>query len=258
MLRVVAHAQSLHLQGLLTDTAHAHLPILSAVAPFKAGGRVGPDNFTDIPAGPLSLRHAADLYIHPNTFAALLMTGADVSEWLERAAAIFHQIPTGARDGGLINPAIPAFAMEMISGVTYTIDLTSAARYDAKGALCDPSARRISNLCYQGQPIDPAMPFALATNSYRASVYSVQSPQPVQVLVEGSDTMREIIVTHVARKPSLPAPPPACWHFAPMPGTTVTFDSSPRAISHLADIAQFRPEPLGLTAEGFQRFRLHL
>jgi hypothetical protein len=43
-----------------------------------------------------------------------------------------------------------------------------------------------------------------------------------------------------------------------MPGTTVTLDSAPRAMAHMADIATFRPEPLGLTATGFQRFRLHL
>jgi 2',3'-cyclic-nucleotide 2'-phosphodiesterase / 3'-nucleotidase len=258
MLRVVAHAQTLHLQGLLANTAHAHLPIISAVAPFKAGGRAGPDHFTDIPAGPLSLRHASDLYIHPNTFAALLLTGAEVAEWLERAVSIFHHIAPAARDTPLINADIPAFAMEMLAGVTYTVDLSAPARYDAKGAVCNPASHRIRDLRHQGQLLDPGMRFALATNSYRAWVYAAQSTQPVQVLVEGAETMRDILVAHIARTTDLPHPPPPNWHLCPMPGTTVTLDSAPRAIAHIADIAAFRPEPLGLTATGFQRFRLHL
>jgi 2',3'-cyclic-nucleotide 2'-phosphodiesterase / 3'-nucleotidase len=80
----------------------------------------------------------------------------------------------------------------------------------------------------------------------------------VQVLVEGADTMRDILVAHVARTADLPQPPPANWQLAAMPGTTVTLDSAPRAVAHLADVAHLRPEPLGLTADGFQRFRLHL
>ena len=130
--------------------------------------------------------------------------------------------------------------------------MTRAGRW-----LC-PTARRIRDLRYQGEPIDGAMPFALATNSYRAWVYAAQSPNPVQVIVEGADTMRDVLVTHLSRASNLPAMAPPGWHLAPMPGTTVTLDTAPRALAHLADIAMFRPEPLGLTADGFQRFRLHL
>ena len=258
VLRVVAQAQTLHLQGLLAGTAQANLPIVSAVAPFKAGGRAGPDHYTDIPAGPLSMRHACDLYIHPNTFAALLVTGAEVAEWLERSVSIFHHITPGARDVPLINPDFPAFAMEMLAGLTYTVDLSQPARYDAKGLLRDPTAHRIRDLCLHGHPIDPAMPFALATNSYRAWVHAAQAPHPARVLVEGADGMRDILVAHIMRTATLPLPPPPAWQLAPLPGTTVTLDTSPRAIAHLCDIARFRPEPLGMTAPGFQRFRLHL
>jgi 2',3'-cyclic-nucleotide 2'-phosphodiesterase / 3'-nucleotidase len=258
VLRVVAHAQTLHLQALLAGTAHAHLPIVSAVAPFKAGGRAGPDNYTDIPAGPFCMRHACDLYIHPNTFAALLVTGADVAAWLERSVSIFHHIIPGTRDAPLINPDIPAFAMEMLAGLTYSVDLSQPARYDAKGLLRDPTTHRIRDLCLHGHPVDPTMSFALATNSYRAWVHAAQAPQPARVLVEGADAVRNILVAHIMRGASLPLPPPPAWQLARLPGTTVTLDSSPRAIAHLHDIARFRPEPLGLTATGFQRFRLHL
>ena len=55
------------------------LPMLVSVAPFKAGGRGGPSNYTDIPAGPLTARHIADLYIHPNSPVALLVKGRDLT-----------------------------------------------------------------------------------------------------------------------------------------------------------------------------------
>jgi 2',3'-cyclic-nucleotide 2'-phosphodiesterase / 3'-nucleotidase len=254
-MRVVAQAQAFHLRHLLAGTAHADLPVISSVAPFKAGGRAGPDCYTDIPPGPLSVRHAFDLYIHPNTFAALLVTGDEVAEWLERAVTVYHQIAPGARDAALINPDVPAFTMEMLSGVTYTVDLSAPARYDAKGVLCDPAARRIRNLCHRGQPVTPAARFALATNSFRAWVYAAQAAQPVNVLVEGHEMTRDVLTAHLARGAPLPQPG---WHIAPLPGASVTLDCAPRAIAHAGDMTRFHPQPLGLTAEGFQRFRLHL
>ena len=64
-LDLIAGAKAAHVQGALADTAWAGLPILSSAAPFRAGGRGGPQNFTDIPAGPLRMRHLSDLYPLP-------------------------------------------------------------------------------------------------------------------------------------------------------------------------------------------------
>jgi 2',3'-cyclic-nucleotide 2'-phosphodiesterase/3'-nucleotidase len=47
------------------------LPILSAAAPFKAGGRGGPEYFTDVPAGDVAIKNVSDLYIYPNTARAV-------------------------------------------------------------------------------------------------------------------------------------------------------------------------------------------
>ncbi|MFP3366742.1 2',3'-cyclic-nucleotide 2'-phosphodiesterase, partial [Pseudoalteromonas sp. SIMBA_148] len=54
------------------------LPILSAAAPFKVGGRHNdPTQFTEMEAGELSFRNAADLYLYPNTLVALKVTGRE-------------------------------------------------------------------------------------------------------------------------------------------------------------------------------------
>ncbi len=52
------------------------MPILSAAAPFKAGGRGGPDYYTDVPVGPVAIKNVADLYLYPNTVRAVEVTGA--------------------------------------------------------------------------------------------------------------------------------------------------------------------------------------
>ncbi len=71
------------------------LPLLSAAAPFKAGGQPGPNYYTDVPVGPVAIKNVADLYLYPNTIRAVEVTGAQVREWLERSAGIFNQVKPG-------------------------------------------------------------------------------------------------------------------------------------------------------------------
>jgi 2',3'-cyclic-nucleotide 2'-phosphodiesterase/3'-nucleotidase len=113
-LRLVARAQAAHVVERLQSGPHGHLPVLSAAAPFRAGGRGGPDNFVDIPPGPLTLRHVYDLYPHPNAVAALLVTGAEVRLWLERSCSQFRQINLQAQDAPLLDPDFPSFNFDTI------------------------------------------------------------------------------------------------------------------------------------------------
>ncbi len=50
-VQIVSDAQTAYVRTLMAGTAHAALPVLSAAAPFKSGGRGGPNFFTDIKAG---------------------------------------------------------------------------------------------------------------------------------------------------------------------------------------------------------------
>ena len=62
-VQLVSLAQLAYAQRALAGTEHEKLPLLSAAAPFKTGGRGGAGNYTDIPAGALAVRNVADLYI---------------------------------------------------------------------------------------------------------------------------------------------------------------------------------------------------
>ncbi|MCB1399659.1 MAG: 5'-nucleotidase C-terminal domain-containing protein, partial [Rhodobacteraceae bacterium] len=143
-VQIVSLAQTWYVAQLLAGSEHAGLPLLSAAAPFKAGGRGGPDYYTDVPAGPVAIKNVADLYLYPNTLQAVRITGAELREWLERSAGIFNQITPGGADQPLINPEFPAYNFDTIDGVSYRIDLTQPARYDNDGQLVTPEAHRIT------------------------------------------------------------------------------------------------------------------
>ena len=91
-VQIVSQAQTWYVSQIMAKTEWKDLPILSAAAPFKAGGRSGPEYYTDVPAGDIAIKNVADLYLYPNTLQAVLITGAEVKEWLERSAGIFNQV----------------------------------------------------------------------------------------------------------------------------------------------------------------------
>ena len=72
-MQIVARAQLAYARRALQSTEFEALPLLSAAAPFKAGGRMGWGDHTDIPAGTLSLRNLADRCLYPNTRSSLQM-----------------------------------------------------------------------------------------------------------------------------------------------------------------------------------------
>lgn len=256
--RLVAEAQANHVRRQLAGRPEAALPVLSAAAPFKSGGRGGPGNYTVVPPGDMALRHAADLYIFPNTIAALRMTGAQIADWLENAVGLYRRILPDEADQPLIDPEFPSYNQDLIHGLSFRIDLARPARFDRHGQLVQPLARRVRDLCWRGAPLDPTAEFILATNSYRASgCGGFSGGQTGNAIDVGRAPIREILLRHIAEaSPILPLPA-ADWQLAPLPaGASVTFDTSPAAIAHLTDIASLSPEPLGLTAEGFARFRL--
>lgn len=257
-LRLIARAQAAHVAQALSGGPYAHLPILSAAAPFHAGGRGGPDNFVDIPAGPLTLRHVYDLYPHPNAVAALLVTGAELRLWLERSFGQFLQIAPQAQDVPLLNPDFPSFNFDTIEGLTWAVDLSAPPWVDAKGVVYQ-SPRRILNLSYNGQPLAPDQPFVLATNTYRASGSGGFVGPTSKALPLGPPRgSREALAAYIAQNAPVAAEAPPPWHFMQMSNTTVLFDTAPRAESHLPSLTPLRATPLSITPQGFRRFRLHL
>ncbi len=258
-VQIVSIAQKWYIGEMLKGTAHEGLPILSAAAPFKAGGRGGPEYYTDVPAGDVAIKNVADLYLYPNTVRAVKVTGAEVRDWLERSAGMFNQVDPGSTDQPLLNGEFPSYNFDVIDGVSYRIDLSEPSKFSPKGELANPDANRIKDLTYDGQPVTDDMVFVIATNNYRASGGgSFPGADGSTVIFEAPDTNRDVIVRYIVEQGTIEPSADANWTFAPMAGTTVLFETGPKAADYVDDVKGAEIEPAGEGADGFALYRLNL
>lgn len=257
--QLVTHAQRAELEQNLQGTHHAGLPILSASAPFKTGSRAGPGYYTDIPAGALHLRNAADLYVFPNTLCGLRLTGAEIHDWLERAMICFNQITPGVQDQPLCNRDVPGHDFDVISGLTYEIDLAQPARYDLSGQMINPDSFRIRNLRHRGQPVRDVDEFILATNSYRAFGAGPFVKWPEDKFVyTGHLPIYDIIARYIQKSGETRHIARPIWRFAAMPGTRVIYQTGPGIRAYPDEITALGAVDLGDSECGFAHLRIAL
>ncbi|MCJ8332729.1 MAG: bifunctional 2',3'-cyclic-nucleotide 2'-phosphodiesterase/3'-nucleotidase [Epibacterium sp.] len=258
-VQIVSIAQLWYVEQMLKGTEHEGLPILSAAAPFKAGGRGGPEYYTDVPVGDVAIKNVADLYLYPNTVRAVRVTGQQVKDWLERSAGMFNQVEAGKADQVLLNPSFPSYNFDVIDGVTYEIDLSEPSMFGSKGELENPGANRIKNLMYNGAPLDLTQEFVIATNNYRASGGG-KFPGALgdTIILEAPDTNRDVIVRYIVEQGTISPKADANWAFTSLPGTSVLFDTGPKAADYAADVPGVKIEAAGEGPNGFARFKIEL
>jgi 2',3'-cyclic-nucleotide 2'-phosphodiesterase/3'-nucleotidase len=146
----------------LAGSPSAGLPMLSMAAPLKAAAA--------IPAGNVTVRDVAGLYIYDNTLLGIVFTGAQVRAYLEYSAAYFKQISgTGPFTPDQLTNAVtptaptgtPDYNYDIMGGLdaplTYDIDIAQAV------------GSRIKNLAYGGAPVTDGQQFVIAINNYRQS-----------------------------------------------------------------------------------------
>src|SRR2546426_1622174 len=119
---------------------------LSATADFELGA--------GLPEGEVRERDVSGIYPYENTLRAVRISGDQLKAYLEQAARYFRTYQPGA---SLINDSVAGFNFDIVSGVTYTIDMTQAP------------GRRIRGLAYRGRAVAPADSITLALNSYLQS-----------------------------------------------------------------------------------------
>ncbi|KQV43422.1 MULTISPECIES: bifunctional 2',3'-cyclic-nucleotide 2'-phosphodiesterase/3'-nucleotidase [unclassified Rhizobium] len=258
-VQIVSQAQTWYIKEMLKDTEHKDLAVLSAAAPFKAGGRGGADYYTDVPAGDIAIKNVADLYLYPNTVQAVVVTGAQVKNWLEMSAGMFNTVEAGAKDAPLLNTSFPSYNFDVIDGVTYEIDLSQPAKYDNEGNAVNADSNRIQNLMFQGKPIDPEQKFVVATNNYRAGGGG-KFPEIAadKVVFAAPDTNRDVIVRYIHEQGTINPSADGNWTFKAQPGSTAVFETGPKARGLIGAVKSVKIEDAGDGADGFAKFRLVL
>ncbi|GAB2806409.1 5'-nucleotidase C-terminal domain-containing protein [Actinoallomurus bryophytorum] len=152
ILDYVNVVQTAKVKEAIAGTANASLPVVSIAAPFNRAAT--------FPAGQVTIKDIAGLYIYDNTLLGSILTGSQIKAYLEYSARYFEQVAADAP----VDPAswtnahdLPDYNYDQFSGVTYDIDIAKA-----EGA-------RIVNLAYDGTAVTDDQRFVVAVNNYRQS-----------------------------------------------------------------------------------------
>ncbi|WP_200422274.1 bifunctional UDP-sugar hydrolase/5'-nucleotidase [Streptomyces sp. Y2F8-2] len=169
------------------SSADAALPLISVAAPFS--------RTADIPAGSVTIKDIAGLYIYDNTLYGKKLTGAQLKDYLEYAAKYYHQVPSGTKvDTATLTNAnnFWDYMYDTAAGVDYEIDIAQ------------PEGSRIKNLSYKGAPVADDQVFVVAVNNYRAnggSGYPHIASAPIAY--SSTNEIRQLMIDYVTAKKTL-------------------------------------------------------
>ncbi|MFI1029714.1 bifunctional metallophosphatase/5'-nucleotidase [Streptomyces sp. NPDC020951] len=169
------------------STSDAALPLISVAAPFS--------RTADIPAGSVTIKDIAGLYIYDNTLYGKKLTGAQLKDYLEYAAKYYHQVPSGtAVDTATLTNANSFwdYMYDTAAGVDYEIDIAQA------------EGSRIKNLTYGGAAVADDQVFVVAVNNYRANGGSgYPHIAAADIAYSSTNEIRQLMIDYVVGKGTL-------------------------------------------------------
>ncbi|MFF3328829.1 bifunctional metallophosphatase/5'-nucleotidase [Streptomyces sp. NPDC002888] len=169
------------------SASDAALPLISVAAPFS--------RTADIPAGDVTIRDIAGLYIYDNTLYGKKLTGAQLRDYLEYAAKYYHQVPTAMKvDTSTLTNAnnFWDYMYDTAAGVSYDIDIAQ------------PEGSRIKNLTYAGQAVTDDQVFVVAVNNYRANGGSgYPHIASADIAYSSTNEIRQLMIDYVTGKGTL-------------------------------------------------------
>ncbi|GAA3800181.1 5'-nucleotidase C-terminal domain-containing protein [Streptomyces coacervatus] len=169
------------------STSDAALPLISVAAPFS--------RTADIPAGSVTIKDVAGLYIYDNTLYGKKLTGAQLKDYLEFAAKYYHQVPSGTKvDTATLTNAnnFWDYMYDTAAGVSYDIDIAQA------------EGSRIKNLTYNGAAVADDQVFVVAVNNYRANGGSgYPHIATADIAYSSTNEIRQLMIDYVTAKGTL-------------------------------------------------------
>ncbi len=148
-----------------------------------------------IPAGQVSARQIASLYIYENSLYTIEMTGAQLLPALEHAAGFFPAWPPP--DGARVE--LPGYNADTAEGIEYEVDLAQ------------PKGQRVRNARFRGAPLDPARKFRVAVNNYRYSGGGRYPFKGLPIVYRSPQEVRELMIEYVSRAGSIPTQANRNW-----------------------------------------------
>ncbi len=222
-IQLVHEAQLHFAEDYLADTEYTDLPLVSQVAPQKAGREDdgGPDFFIDIDKDSITEEDLASLYFFEDKLAYKKMSGAELLEWMEAATDNFNQIdPEETDDQFLIDDEYMDYDFDQFAGgLVYEIDVT------------EPVGNRIKNAEYEGEPLAEIEEIIIATNNFRAGGGG-DFPNVIEEnkLMATEKNMRDAIADYLNYTDGEVPDPTHNWHIKPVEvAGQVLFESSPDA-----------------------------
>lgn len=192
-LDFINHVQAQAVRAELTGT-DADLPVLSIAAPFNREAA--------IPAGDVSVRDVAGLYIYDNTLLGIRLTGAQVKAYLEKSAEYFKPVTAaGTYPSTALTNAPTATAPNGTPDYNYDVmrGLDAPLTYDID--LGQPVGSRITGLAYDGAPVADTQEFVIAINNYRQSGGgSFPGVTTAPVLVNRQVEIRQLLIDWVTEQ----------------------------------------------------------
>ncbi|MGW0820496.1 bifunctional metallophosphatase/5'-nucleotidase [Streptomyces sp. NPDC002845] len=184
IIDLINHIQADTVREALAGSEYAALPVLSQAACFSRSAV--------IPAGEVTIRDVAGLYVFENTLEARLMTGAQIKAYLEYSANYFVRTPAGAE----VDPAqltnangTPDYNYDVVSGLVYEIDIAQ------------PAGSRVTNVLFEGASLADDAQFVLAVNNYRANGGgNFPHVAAAELLWSNSDEIRNTMIAWVQAK----------------------------------------------------------
>jgi 2',3'-cyclic-nucleotide 2'-phosphodiesterase/3'-nucleotidase len=132
----------------------------------------------------------AELYPYDNNVLRVVrISGRQLRDYLEHSARYFRQSPP--RDS-LIDPRVPGFNFDIVSGVEYVIDISR------------PIGSRITTLARGGRRVADTDTFTLAVNDYRQSGgggYAMLRGAPV--VQDRQQSIRQLLIDEIRRRGTL-------------------------------------------------------
>jgi 2',3'-cyclic-nucleotide 2'-phosphodiesterase/3'-nucleotidase len=169
------------------SASDAALPLISVAAPFS--------RTADIPAGSVTIKDIAGLYIYDNTLYGKKLTGAQLKDYLEYAAKYYYQVPAGTKvDTATLTNANSFwdYMYDTAAGVSYDIDIAAA------------EGSRIKNLSYNGTSVTDDQVFVVAVNNYRANGGSgYPHIAAADIAYSSTNEIRQLMIDYVTSKGTL-------------------------------------------------------